>query len=146
MILTVHRWFAATACPGSWMMNRMADLAKQVTAVLQGGASSGSATGTVSSTELYRVRKTWSDTKTQKGAYKNLDNAKACADKNPGWSVFNSSGKSIYSSKEATKTVDELAREVINGKWGNGADRKKRLTAAGYDYNAVQRRVNELLK
>lgn len=43
------------------------------------------------------------------------------------------------------KTVDELAREVIRGLWGKGADRKKRLTAAGYDYAAVQKRVNELL-
>lgn len=44
------------------------------------------------------------------------------------------------------KTVDELACEVINGKWGNGAARKKKLTAAGYDYDAVQKRVNELMK
>lgn len=43
------------------------------------------------------------------------------------------------------KTVDELAKEVINGQWGNGDDRKNRLTAAGYDYNAVQKRVNEIL-
>lgn len=43
------------------------------------------------------------------------------------------------------KTVDEVAREVIKGLWGKGADRKKRLTAAGYDYAAVQKRVNELL-
>ena len=44
------------------------------------------------------------------------------------------------------KTVDELAKEVIAGKWGNGADRKKRLTAAGYDYDTVQKKVNKLLK
>lgn len=43
------------------------------------------------------------------------------------------------------KSVDTLAREVIAGKWGNGSDRKNRLTAAGYDYDAVQKRVNELL-
>ena len=43
-----------------------------------------------------------------------------------------------------TKTVDELAREVIDGKWGNGDARKKALTEAGYDYSAVQARVNEL--
>jgi N-acetylmuramoyl-L-alanine amidase len=43
------------------------------------------------------------------------------------------------------KTVDELAREVIKGLWGKGADRKKRLAEAGYDYAAVQKRVNELL-
>ena len=44
-----------------------------------------------------------------------------------------------------TKSVDELALEVINGVWGNGAERKQRLTEAGYDYNAVQKRVNEIL-
>ena len=43
------------------------------------------------------------------------------------------------------KTVEQLADEVIAGKWGNGIERKNRLTAAGYDYNAVQKRVNEKL-
>lgn len=43
-------------------------------------------------------------------------------------------------------TVLKLAKEVIQGKWGNGAERKRRLTQAGYDYSAVQRKVNELLK
>ena len=33
----------------------------------------------------------------------------------------------------------------IPGDWGNGEDRKKRLTEAGYDYDKVQRRVNELI-
>ena len=36
------------------------------------------------------------------------------------------------------KTVTELAKEVIAGKWGSGAERKKKLTAAGYDYSKVQ--------
>lgn len=44
-----------------------------------------------------------------------------------------------------TKSIDELANEVINGQWGNGQERIDRLTAAGYDYNAVQNRVNEIL-
>ena len=44
------------------------------------------------------------------------------------------------------KTVDELAKEVIQGKWGSGDERKTKLTAAGYDYNAVQDRVNEIMK
>ena len=47
--------------------------------------------------------------------------------------------------KAKQKTVDELAREVLAGVWGNGADRKKRLTAAGHDYDAVQKKVNEIL-
>ena len=47
--------------------------------------------------------------------------------------------------KAGTKTVDDLAREVIQGKWGTGLNRKNRLQKAGYDYNAVQKRVNQLL-
>ena len=43
------------------------------------------------------------------------------------------------------KTVDELAHEVINGMWGNGDERKRRLTEAGYNYRAVQDRVNKIL-
>ncbi len=44
------------------------------------------------------------------------------------------------------KTVDEIAVEVIAGLWGNGSERKKKLTEAGYDYSEVQRRVNLLIK
>jgi hypothetical protein len=44
-----------------------------------------------------------------------------------------------------TKTIEELAKEVIAGKWGNGEERKRRLTEAGYDYRAVQNKVNEML-
>ena len=39
---------------------------------------------------------------------------------------------------------DEIAKEVIQGKWGNGQDRKNRIIAAGYDYNEVQAAVNKL--
>lgn len=46
---------------------------------------------------------------------------------------------------EDTKTVDELAQEVLQGKWGNGQDRVDRLTNVGYNYNDVQNRVNEIL-
>lgn len=44
-----------------------------------------------------------------------------------------------------SKSVDDLAREVIRGDWSNGQERKDRLTAAGYDYSTVQARVNEML-
>lgn len=48
--------------------------------------------------------------------------------------------------KPAKKSIDEVAREVIAGKWGNGAKRVYNLTKAGYNYVAVQKRVNEILK
>ena len=44
------------------------------------------------------------------------------------------------------KTIDEVAREVIAGKWGNGTTRKENLRAAGYDPQQVQARVNEIVK
>ena len=44
------------------------------------------------------------------------------------------------------KPIDEVAKEVIRGKWGNNPERKRRLESAGYDYNAVQKRVNQLMK
>lgn len=44
-----------------------------------------------------------------------------------------------------TKSIEDIAREVILGEWGNGEDRKNRLTQAGYNYDAVQNKVNELL-
>lgn len=40
--------------------------------------------------------------------------------------------------------VDKIALEVLNGKWGNGAVRRWRLTQAGYDYQTIQNRVNEI--
>ena len=43
-----------------------------------------------------------------------------------------------------TKSIDAVAKEVLEGKWGNGADRQNRLTAAGYNYAQVQAKVNEL--
>lgn len=44
------------------------------------------------------------------------------------------------------KSASDVAREVLDGKWGNGADRKARLTAAGYNYDEIQAKVNELCK
>ena len=46
----------------------------------------------------------------------------------------------------ALKTVSRLAQEVLAGKWGNGQERKEKLTQAGYDYNLVQAEVNKLVK
>jgi hypothetical protein len=46
---------------------------------------------------------------------------------------------------EPTESIDEIANEVIAGKWGNGDDRTNALTNAGYDANAVQARVNEIM-
>lgn len=48
--------------------------------------------------------------------------------------------------KMTPEEIDEVAKEVLDGKYGNGEERKKKLAEAGYDYKAVQNRVNELVK
>ena len=136
MVLSVHRWFANKSCPGDWMYSRMGDLASKVTAKL--GGSSGGNSGTSGGNILYRV---------QTGAFSNKANADAMAAKLKavGFDTYITTKSGTAVSSTAKKSVDELAREVIQGLWGNGQDRKNRLQAAGYDYNAVQKRVNELL-
>ena len=167
MVLTVHRWFASKSCPGDWLYSRLGDLASKVTIKLGGNTSAS--TGT-----LYRVqtgafsKKASADAmekklkakgfdtymvqsgslyKVQVGAYSVKANAEAMMKKvkAAGFDAFiaTASGSAVSSSN--TKSIDTLAKEVIRGDWGNGAERKQRLTAAGYDYAAVQKRVNELL-
>lgn len=127
MVLTVHRWFANKSCPGSWMYARMGDLAEKATAHL--GGSSG---GTVStSDQMYRVRKTWADAKGQKGAFTVLDNAKKCADANPGYSVFDNNGVNIYTPNTSTQTAPDAPFTVkvsisdLNIRKGPGTDYAK---------------------
>ena len=59
------------------------------------------ASGGSADSPLYRVRKSWADAATQKGAFAVLDNAKRCADENPGYSVFDEEGKVVYTGKAA---------------------------------------------
>lgn len=57
-----------------------------------------------------------------------------------GWIALN------FTQKSARKTIDQLAQEVINGDWDVGDERERLLQQAGYDYQAVQKRVNEILR
>ena len=133
MVLTVHRWFANKSCPGSWMYARMGDLAAKVTAQLGGGTSGDTETEYPEKlTEgYYRVRKAWSDSKSQKGAYKILSNAKKCADANPGYSVFDNNGVNIYTPNTSTQTAPDVPFTVkvsisdLNIRKGPGTDYAK---------------------
>lgn len=92
---------------------------------------------------LYNARKSWVDVSSQIGAFHNLDNAKKCVDEHNGYHVFDESGNAIYGSKSESKSIEALAKEVIQGKRGNATERKQSLTVAGHDYSVVQKRVNE---
>ena len=96
--MTVHRDYANKSCPGDYLYNLHGQIAKEVNAQL------GSGTSSTPKKTLYRVRKSWKDVKSQKGAFYDLSNAKKCADKNKGYSVFDESGKAVYTSKAANST------------------------------------------
>lgn len=55
-------------------------------------------------------------------------------------------GSKASGTSAPSKSINEVAKEVINGKWGNGSDRTNRLAAAGYDAKAVQNEVNRILR
>lgn len=132
MVLTVHRWFANKSCPGNWMYARMGDLAEKVTAQLGGSASGNADAGHPEKLTdgYYRVRMTWADAKSQKGAYKILSNAKKCADANPGYSVFDNNGVNIYTPDGSAAAEDvpftvKVSISDLNIRKGPGTDYAK---------------------
>ncbi len=72
-----------------------------VRVVMNGGTVSGA-----TDADLYRVRKSWDDASSQLGAFSVLDNAKALADANPGYSVFDSTGTAVYTPGGAAPAPD----------------------------------------
>lgn len=159
--MTVHRDYANKSCPGEYLYSRHAQIASEVNkrlgstdtrpqpekvlyrvqtgafrnkagaeALLQQVKAKGFDTYMVKVNGLYKV---------QVGAFAQKSNAIAMAAK------LKAAGFSTYVVSGGGKSVEEIAREVLQGKWGNGADRKARLEAAGYDYAEVQAKVNMLV-
>ncbi len=88
-----------------------------------GGASYSAPTETEA---WYRVRKSWADAPSQKGAFKSLENAKKCADENPGHSVFNESGKAVYTKSAAFQPyLVRVSIPDLNIRRGPGTDYAK---------------------
>lgn len=173
MVITVHRWFANKSCPGDWLYSRLDDLAEKVTKNLSGTTTSTTTTTTKNDTlyrvqvgaysvknnadvQLKKVKAAGFDTymvkvgglyKIQVGAYSKKENAEAMQKKlkAKGFDAFITTQSGSAVTTTSKKSIDTIAREVIRGDWGNGAEREKKLKAAGYDYNAVRKRVNELL-
>jgi hypothetical protein len=163
--MTVHRWFANKACPGDYIYNRLGKIASEVNAKLNPKTTTTSKalyrvqTGAFTTKKnadllLAKVKKAGFDAcmiqdgkhyKIQVGAYSKKTNAEAMAKKlkAAGFDAYvtTKGGKAVTTKK----SIETIAKEVIDGKWGNGEDRKKALTKAGYDYDAVQKKVNELL-
>ena len=165
--MTVHRWFAKKSCPGQYIYERLGQIAEQVNKKLkasevtvlyrvQTGAflnksyadamlakvkAAGFSTYMVQTGKMYRV---------QVGAYKVRANAEKMAKrlKAAGFNTYITTVSGTPVAASAKKSIDEIAREIVLGKWGNGSDRKNRLIKAGYtqdEITQIQKKVNELL-
>lgn len=174
--MTVHRDYANKSCPGEYLYSRHSDIANRVNALLSAENAPVKEDKPVSNNQLYRVqvgafsvlknaqnqekkvKAKGFDTylvqvgnlyKVQVGAFSVKANAEAMLKKvkSAGFDCFITTEKgSPVSTQPSLKSIDEIAKEVIQGKWGNGATRVTKLTQAGYDPKAVQNRVNQMLK
>ena len=72
--------------------------------------------------EMYRVRKSWEDAVSQKGAFHELENAKKCADANKGYAVFNTSGKQVYPKTDFSPYLVEVTAADLNIRKGPGTN------------------------
>ena len=165
--MTVHRWFAKKSCPGQYIYERLGQKAEEVNKKLkasevtvlyrvQTGAflnksyadamlakvkAAGFSTYMVQTGKMYRV---------QVGAYKVRANAEKMAKrlKAAGFNTYITTVSGTPVATSAKKSIDEIAHEIVLGKWGNGSDRKNRLIKAGYtrdEITQIQKKVNELL-
>ena len=90
-------------------------------------------TGTVSDDVWYRVRRSWADSMSQKGAFHNLENAKKCADENTGYYVFDKDGNQVYPAKKFNPYQVKVRSADLNIRKGPGTDHGKwgRYTGTG---------------
>ena len=139
MVLTVHRWFANKSCPGDWLYSRLGDLASKVTAALDGTSTTTTPSTGTETKVLYRVRKTWADAKSQKGAYKILTNAQKCADANPGYSVLDSNGTLVYPVSYRVHTVvhGDTLWKIAAQYLGDGSRYKEIVSLNGLTSNVI---------
>lgn len=172
MLITVHRWFANKSCPGDWLYSRLGSLADQVNKLLGAKTETAKpSTSTATTSTAAKSHSTLrlnspehEETKTLQ-TYLNKFGANLVVDGLFGIKTYlavrefqknndlfvdgivgpNTWGKldDLVKNGSSKKTVSELAKEVISGKWGNWPDREKRLTEAGYDYKEVQDEVDK---
>lgn len=127
--LTPHNKYAATSCPGNYLLGKMSYIAEEANKI---NGYVAKKTNEELADEV--IQGLWGNGKERKDR---LTEA--------GYDYY--AVQAIVNKRLLTKkTNKEIAKEVIRGDWGNGKERKDRLIAAGYDYYAVQKIVNDMIK
>lgn len=140
--LTRHNMFVATSCPGEYLQSKFPFIVEEVNKEL-------GTTTTTTNKELVSVEQIARDV--IKGKYGNGQERKNALEAiGLDYEIVQARVNALLGAETAkpapTKSTDQLAKEVILGLWGNGQERKNALIASGYDYELIQKRVNELLR
>ena len=144
----MHKWYASTSCPGPYLGSKFPYIAAEVNKRLNGSTTTAPSNPVTPSNDLSKYTDAQLADKVIAGEFGNGDARKAALDSryNVVQSIVNQKLSGSYSAPApAKKSIDEIAKEVIAGSWGNGTDRMHRLEAAGYNYNEVQSKVNQLM-
>lgn len=170
-VLQMHKWYQSTDCPGPYLASKFSYIANEVNKRLGGKVSIPAtptpAPKTSSSSKNYTpgtYRVNVSALNYRSGAGTSYSKNGTIRDRGTytitdihqnwgrlksgkGWICLDYCTKVSGEAKPtpAKKSIDTVAREVLNGKWGNGAARSQKLEAAGYNYREVQNRVNQLI-
>ena len=110
-VLQQHGWYAQTTCPGPYLGSKFTYIANEVNKRLKSGNYTAK---TVS--DLYRVRKSWQDSKSQKGAFKNLESAKKLA-KKYNYKVYNKNGNQVYPEVKKASTNNARPKFIKYENW-----------------------------
>lgn len=143
--MTVHRWFAAKTCPGEYLYSKHGEIAAEVNRRLGSGTQTPVHQPKPLNKPIEEIAKEVLIGKWGNGQDRKNRLIKAGYDYDAVQKKVNDI-KNKKTEPTPKKSVDEIAKEVIKGKWGNGKDRENRLIKAGYNYSEVQKRVNQLLK
>ncbi len=110
--MTVHRDYANKSCPGEYLYKKHPEIAAEVNKRLN-------------KKPVYRVRKSWKDTKSQIGTYTDLKKAKKAANQHKGYFVFDESGKAIYPIVKPKSYTVRVTVDALNIRKGAGTLYKK---------------------
>ena len=173
--MSLHKWFAATSCPGPYLESKMVYIANEVNKKLGAKATTTekikNTVNNITSTSVnYLVKIVATDgMNIRKGPGTNYAIAQYSGCKyngiytiiaekkvgsqvwgklksGAGWICLSGYTVKVNSTTTTKKSNNEIAKEVISGKWGAGYDRVNRLKAAGYNPNTIQKLVDQLMK
>lgn len=173
--ITYHQMFAATSCPGPYLKGKFDNgtFEKDIKAAMGGEQNKPEVSDVLYRVQVGafkkadnaramndRIKNAGFDTylikvgdlyKIQVGAFAKKENAEAMEKQIRSFGftdtfITTQSGAAVKLDGTAKKSNTEVAKEVIAGKWGNEPERSKKLKAAGYDAEAVQSIVNELMR